>query len=105
MESESGFARSEARLLECGGEGKAGDGGRHDVKGGRGSVGWVEQTVEDVIHLHEAAGPSVEEDEGDGVCAIGAVMHEVEGDGFGEVRLRTCMDSCGEVVVSNEILE
>lgn len=62
VESVARFFGSPAGFQGRGGEGEAWDAGSYHVEGGYGGVGWVEKAIEDVVHLHEAAWPAVDEE-------------------------------------------
>ena len=44
-------------------------------------LAWVDQLGNDFSELQEAAGPAMDEDQGDGVGALGPLMHKVQVDG------------------------
>ena len=71
------------------------------MEGGRGGGRGVEEAGEDMVDFHEAAGPAVDEEERDGICAVGTMMDEVEGDGIGIIRSWAGGDRGCEVIVSD----
>lgn len=57
------------------------------MKCGRGFVGRVEEAVEDLVYFHETAGPTVDNEQRNGVSAIGVVVDEFEGMGICRARV------------------
>ena len=70
---------------------------------------WIDQPGDDLGELQEAARPAVDEDEGDGGGAVGALVHKVQVDGVDgqgemvETLVQVCL-LCPPVIGADPVL-
>ena len=72
----------------------------YNVKCGRGSIGRVCEAIENLIDFSEAAWPAVDEQQGNGIRAIRAVMDKVKGNRIRKIRPWSGQDAGGKLLVS-----